>query len=144
MSDDKIHHLTNVPQSAYRVCANQMLHINHAVKSIRRNDFDTQNDIMRMDPSIHNNGARKPVLFFAIKYRKSACLRAILNDPGFDNAYRMYTTAEILRWFIDYFNVDVFNTWKETKYHKEKLRWATSDPAREYATKFDKPYLSLF
>ena len=157
-----------------------MLHINRAVKAIRRNDFESLKELMEKDPSVHKSGARKPVLFFAIKYRKSACLHAIVNDPGFDQAYRACGTADVLHWFMEYFNVDVFNAWKDSKYYKDRhihliLIWATmhnwrnipantpvirrvlslganpdykgtlySMSAREYATKFECPCLSLF
>ena len=127
---NKQHPLTHVRYSAYRVGAKHMLHINRAVKVIRRNDFESLKEIMKNDPSVHKDGARKPVLFFAIKYRKSACLHAILNDPGFDSAYRAYAQVDVLNWFMEYFNIDVFNTWKDSKYYKDRhlhiiLIWAT-------------------
>ena len=181
---NKKYHPTNVPFSAYRVGAKHMLHINRAVKAIRRNDFESLKELMEKDPSVHKSGARKPVLFFAIKYRKSAGLHAIVNDPGFDQAYRAYASADVLHWLMEYFNVDVFNAWKDSKYYKDRhihliLIWATmhncpirrnipvlnnpvirrvlslganpdykdtlySMSAREYATKFECPCLSLF
>ena len=90
---NKKYHVTNVPFSAYRVGAKHILHINRAVKAIRRNDCESLKEVMEKDPSVHKSGARKPVLFFAIKCRKSVGLHAIVNDPGFDQAYRAYATG---------------------------------------------------
>lgn len=126
--DHKMYPTTGVPYSAYRVSAKNLLHVNRAIKAIRRNDFDTLETIIKMDPSIHKKNGRMPILFYAIKEHKHHCVDVILRNDG----TKYLAKAEVLSWLSRYFNINVYTTWKTSAYSGDNdlntmLRYAVSD-----------------
>ena len=107
--------VTGVTFSAYHFHAKKMLHKNRAIHAIRKNDWKTLKDIMEADPSVHHMDARMPIIFYAIKYRKPICFRAILQSEIFHS--KKVAIIQILSWMSRNFNYDTYMEWKNSVHH---------------------------
>ena len=125
----KVYPPTGVPYSTYTFCGKNLLHVNRAIKAIRRNDFKTLDLMLKTNTSIIKGGTRKPIIFYAIKYQKHNCLDTILQNDGIKHLSR----AEVISWLSIYFNINVYTTWKTTVPSSSwddlsvMLRYAVSD-----------------
>ena len=111
-----------------------MLHKNRAIHAIRKNDWQTLKHIMEIDPLIHHMDARMPIIFYAIKYRKPICFRAILQSEIFHS--KKIAIIQILSWMSRNFNYDTYMEWKNSvHYHESHLHlmlfFAVSDNKNE-------------